>query len=492
MLCLANCAPPCRPWAATTRAQYELGKELGRGQFGICALATNRATGAKVAVKTISKGKLYNPSDIKDAQREVQIMHHLTGHDNIVGLIDTFEDHKAIHLVEEWCSGGELFDSIVAKGHYSERDASRSIKTVLEVIRHCHELGVMHRDLKPENFLLESKQGKARLKATDFGLSTFYKAGDRFKDLVGSAYYVAPEVLKKDYDEKADIWSAGVILFIMLSGSPPFWSYPETEQGIFASILKGKVDFSHAPWPSVSQAAKDTVKRMLVYDAKERPTAADVLQMPWVADENSVSDEPLAPEIVKRMRHFSRINRMKKRALQVVAQGLSPEEIEGLRQMFITMDTDKSGSITFEELREGLGKMSKSRPDDREVRKFMEEMDYDQNGSIDYQEFIAATIHFSKLEKHSNMVRAFEFFDKNGDGFITHDEIHEGLKASDMSISSEEVSDIMKQVDKNGDGTCHQRSEDARGVRAVPRRLSCSGSCSVLTRAGRAAVFWHG
>ena len=380
-------------------------------------------------------------------------MHHLTGHDNIVGLVDTYEDHKAIHLVEELCAGGELFDAVVAQGHYTEQDASRSIRTILEVIKHCHELGVIHRDLKPENFLLSAKDNKTNIKATDFGLSTFYKEGDRFKELVGSAYYVAPEVLNKDYDEKADVWSAGVICFIMLSGSPPFWSYPETEQGIFASILKGKVDFSHAPWPSVSDAAKETVRKLLTYDPKQRPTAAEALQLPWIADDKIASAEPMAPEIVKRMRHFSRLNRMKKRALQVVAKGLSSEEIEGLRQIFVTMDTDKSGTITFEELREGLGKMGKgSAPGDAEVKAFMQEMDFDQSGSIDYEEFIGATIHVSKLEKHSNMVRAFEFFDKNGDGFINAEEIEEGLKSSNQAIRKEEVDEIMAQGDKNGDG----------------------------------------
>ena len=161
----------------------------------------------------------------------------------------------------------------------------------------------------------------------------------------------------------------------------------------------------------------------------------------------------MAPEIVKRMRHFSRLNRMKKRALQVVAKGLSSEEIEGLRQIFVTMDTDKSGTITFEELREGLGKMGKgSAPGDAEVKAFMQEMDFDQSGSIDYEEFIGATIHVSKLEKHSNMVRAFEFFDKNGDGFINAEEIEEGLKSSNQAIRKEEVDEVMAQVDKNGDG----------------------------------------
>lgn len=136
---------------------------------------------------------------------------------------DAYEDNLCVHLVMELCSGGELFDRIIQKGHYSERAAAQLIKTIVGVVEACHSLGVMHRDLKPENFLFASTAEDAPLKATDFGLSIFYKPGTKFSDLVGSPYYVAPEVLLKCYGPESDIWSAGVILYILLCGVPPFW-----------------------------------------------------------------------------------------------------------------------------------------------------------------------------------------------------------------------------------------------------------------------------
>jgi calcium-dependent protein kinase len=156
---------------------YSLGRELGRGQFGITRLCTNKATGELFACKTISKRKLVHKEDVEDVRREVQIMHHLTGHPNIVELKGAYEDRGAVHLVMELCAGGELFDRIIAKGKFSERVAANVMRTMVEVIRTCHSLGVMHRDLKPENFLLLNKKEDSPLKTTDFGLSVFFKPG---------------------------------------------------------------------------------------------------------------------------------------------------------------------------------------------------------------------------------------------------------------------------------------------------------------------------
>lgn len=132
-----------------------------------------------------------------------------------------------MHIVMDLCAGGELFDSIVEAGNFSEKKAAQVFRKMVEVVHHCHELGVMHRDLKPENFLLTSKGADAELKLTDFGLGVFFKPGERFRDLVGSPYYVAPEVLRKNYSHEADMWSLGVILYILLSGLPPFWGDTE-------------------------------------------------------------------------------------------------------------------------------------------------------------------------------------------------------------------------------------------------------------------------
>lgn len=159
------------------KSVYTMGKELGRGQFGVTHLCTLKATGEQFACKTIAKRKLVNKEDVDDVKREVQIMHHLTGQPNIVELKGAYEDKQSVHLVMELCAGGELFDRIIAKGHYTERAAASLLRTIVQIIHTCHSMGVIHRDLKPENFLLLNKNEDAPLKATDFGLSVFYKPG---------------------------------------------------------------------------------------------------------------------------------------------------------------------------------------------------------------------------------------------------------------------------------------------------------------------------
>jgi calcium-dependent protein kinase len=257
------------------RDTHSMGKELGRGQFGVTHLCTHRASGEKLACKTIAKRKLATKEDVDDVRREVQIMHHLSGQPNVVALRGAYEDKQSVHLVMELCAGGELFDRIIARGQYTERGAAALLRTIVRIVHTCHAMGVMHRDIKPENFLLLSKDEDAPLKATDFGLSVFFKEGEMLRDIVGSAYYIAPEVLKRKYGPEADIWSVGVMLYIFLAGVPPFWA--ENENGIFTAILRGQLDLSSEPWPHISPGAKDLVKKMLNINPKERLTAFQVL-----------------------------------------------------------------------------------------------------------------------------------------------------------------------------------------------------------------------
>ncbi|KAI9174219.1 hypothetical protein LWI28_013969 [Acer negundo] len=203
------------------RSTYIFARELGRGQFGVTYLVTHKETKQQFACKSIATRKLIDRDAIEDVRREVQIMHHLIGHRNIVELKEAYEDRHSVNLIMELCAGGELFDRIIAKGHYSERAAANLCRQMVTVVHYCHSMGVMHRDLKPENFLLLSADEDWPLKATDFGLSVFFKPGEVFRDLVGSTYYVAPEVLRRSYGAEADIWSAGVILYLLLSGVPP-------------------------------------------------------------------------------------------------------------------------------------------------------------------------------------------------------------------------------------------------------------------------------
>ncbi|RYR00868.1 hypothetical protein Ahy_B07g088963 isoform C [Arachis hypogaea] len=297
------------------RDLYTLGRKLGQGQFGTTYLCTENSTNIEYACKSISKRKLISKEDVEDVRREIQIMHHLAGHKNIVTIKGAYEDPLYVHIVMELCSGGELFDRIIQRGHYTERKAAELTKIIVGVVETCHSLGVMHRDLKPENFLLVNKDDDFSLKAIDFGLSVFFKPGQVFTDVVGSPYYVAPEVLLKHYGPEADVWTAGVILYILLSGVPPFWA--ETQQGIFDAVLKGHIDFDSDPWPLISDSAKDLIRKMLCSRPSERLTAHEVLCHPWICENGVAPDRALDPAVLSRLKQFSAMNKLKKMALRV-------------------------------------------------------------------------------------------------------------------------------------------------------------------------------
>ncbi|RDX70058.1 Calcium-dependent protein kinase 17, partial [Mucuna pruriens] len=430
------------------RATYTIGKELGRGQFGVTHLCTDKATGQQFACKTIAKRKLVNKEDIEDVRREVQIMHHLSSQPNIVELKGAYEDKQSVHLVMELCAGGELFDRIIAKGHYTERAAASLLRTIVQIVHTFHSMGVIHRDLKPENFLLLNKDENAPLKATDFGLSVFYKEGETFKDIVGSAYYIAPEVLKRKYGPEVDIWSVGVMLYILLCGVPPFWA--ESEHGIFNAILRGHVDFTSEPWPSISPAAKDLVKKMLNSDAKQRLTAFEVLNHPWIMEGGEAPDKPLDNAVLNRLKQFRAMNQFKKVALRVIAGCLSEEEIMGLKEMFKGMDTDNSGTITVEELKQGLAKQG-TKLTELEVKQLMDAADADGNGTIDYDEFITATMHMNRLNREEHLYTAFQYFDKDNSGFITTEELEQALREYNMH-DGRDIKEILQEVDGDNDG----------------------------------------
>lgn len=425
---------------------YVLDKQIGKGAFGVVRLGHNKATGDPVAVKSISKAKLSCKEDIQDVQAEVAIMNLVAGHSNVVMLQSTHEDKDYVHIVMELCQGGELFDHIVEAQHFTERKAAHVFRKMVEVVNHCHELGVMHRDLKPENFLLTAKTADSELKLTDFGLGVFFKHGERFRDLVGSPYYVAPEVLRKNYSHQADMWSLGVILYILLSGLPPFWG--DTEDQIFRMVLKGQIDFKSEPWPKISDAAKDCVRRLLEMDASKRATSEQILKHDWLVKEGVAYDISLDSVVLKRMKQFAQMNKLKKMALMVVGQNLNTDELQGLAKLFKSIDTDSSGTITVEELKKALMDWG-HRISDVELQSLMAIADVDGDGLIDYNEFVAATMHVSKLEKEELLQKAFKQLDKDGSGTISIDELAEACRHFGIY---DDAKDLLQSADTNGDG----------------------------------------
>ncbi|GFS37664.1 calcium-dependent protein kinase family protein [Actinidia rufa] len=349
-------------------------------------------------------------------------MHHLADHKNIVTIKGACEDPLYVHIVMELCAGGELFERIIQRGHYSERKAAELTKIIVGVVEACHSLGVMHRDLKPENFLLVNRDDDFSLKAIDFGLSVFNLGGKLrsptfilnsqvFTDVVGSSYYVAPEVFLKHYGPEADVWTA------------------ETQQGIFDVVLKGHIDFESDPWPLISDSAKDLIQKMLCARPSERLTAHAVMCHPWICENGVAPNRSLNPAVLSRLKQFSAMNKLKKMALRVIAESLSEEEVAGLREMFKAMDTDNSGAITFDELKAGLRRYGSTLKDTEIRTSWMRcscfQADIDNSGTLDYGEFIAATVHLNKLERKEHLVAAFQYFDKDGNGYMTVDELQQ-------------------------------------------------------------------
>ncbi|XP_022734013.1 calcium-dependent protein kinase 24-like [Durio zibethinus] len=430
--------------------RYELGKELGRGEFGITHQCFDLETGKAYACKKISKAKLKTEIDVEDVRREVEIMRHLPKHPNIVSFREAFEDKEVVYLVMELCHGGELFDRIVAKGHYTERAAATIFKTILGVVKVCHEHGVIHRDLKPENFLLADGSENAPIKAIDFGLSIFYEPGQRFNDIVGSPYYMAPEVLKRNYGKEIDIWSIGVILYILLCGVPPFWA--DTEEGIAHAIIKGKIDFERDPWPKVSREAKDLVRSMLDPNPYSRMAVQEVLEHPWIQDFERAPNVNLGENVRTRIKQFSLMSKFKKEVLRVVADNLPNEQIDSIMEMFHMMDTDENGDLSFEELRDGLQKIGHSFADP-DVQMLMEAADIDGNGTLSCEEFVTMAVHLKRIGNDEHLSQAFRFFDKNQSGFIEFEELQEALLHDNLGPCNEQlIKDIMHDVDKDKDG----------------------------------------
>ncbi|GAX19767.1 calcium/calmodulin-dependent protein kinase I [Fistulifera solaris] len=254
------------------RVNYHIDpKELGHGHYGVVRKCMHRETGEVYAIKSIRKSKV---NKIEVLKREIEILKEVK-HPHIIQLFDVYEDERYLHLITELCTGGELFDRIIAKtqsaeGHFSEHDAALLVRDILDAIRYCHdEKQIVHRDLKPENFLFLTPAENAPVKIIDFGLSRHDDAHQGIMQTkVGTPYYVAPEVLRREYTKMCDIWSIGVITYILLCGYPPFYGDSDTQ--IFESVKVGRFDFPSPEWDDISKSAKAFVTEMLQKDPDKR------------------------------------------------------------------------------------------------------------------------------------------------------------------------------------------------------------------------------
>jgi len=259
---------------------YTMGRELGRGGFSVVYEGIRKQDNVKFAVKVIAKNQ--SEDELSLLRREIDIMKKLK-HEHIISLSNFFEDQETIYLILELASGGELFDQIISRGSYSERDAANIIRQILDATCYMHEKGIAHRDLKPENLLVTGEQNDL-IKISDFGLSKDF-GKENLKTSCGTPDYVAPEVLRgTSYDHSVDIWSIGVITYILLCGFPPF--YGNTEQQIFNKILRAEYDFPSPDWDHISEEAKEFIKALLVLNPNDRPSAKECIESPWITNKS--------------------------------------------------------------------------------------------------------------------------------------------------------------------------------------------------------------
>jgi len=277
--------------AEVRKLGWELSKELGSGHFAKVKLGTRLSDGAQAAVKIIKKPK--SASKAKMVEVEARILKEMD-HPYIVKCYDAYETDERVYLFMELMDGGELFDRIVDKGHFTEQDAQDTVHKLLGALKFMHDKGIAHRDLKPENMLMTSKGADAVCKITDFGLGKFFdEQTTLMKTPCGTPGYIAPEVLHmKGYDQQCDIWSLGVIVYILLCGFPPF--YADNDAQLFERIKAGKYEFLRPYWDPISNGAKDFVRRMLQVDPKKRATVNDLLMDPWLKEQQQEAAKSLS------------------------------------------------------------------------------------------------------------------------------------------------------------------------------------------------------
>lgn len=383
-------------------------------------------------------------------------------HPNIIKLFEIFDDKKYYYIITEFLTGGELFEKITDEdfyGDFTEKDAANIMQQVFRGINYCHANQVVHRDLKPENLLLESSVstenlgGKKamKIKIIDFGTAQRFDptSGKKMEERYGTPYYIAPDVLNKSYTEKCDIWSLGVILYILLVGYPPFNG--SDDKKIIDAVKKGKYTLDEPEWDDVSEEAVDLVKRCLTYDVDKRISASEALDHPWFAKFAKAEKvkKSSASKALTNLKNFRAGQKLKQATLTYIVSQLSTkEETEEMERIFAQMDKNNDGMLSKEEIKDGYEEHFGMAIDDDEIDKMFAAIDTDGNGTIDYSEFLMATMNEQQLLSKERLKGAFKMFDKDGSGTISKDEIREVLG----NIEEDTANLILSEVDENDDG----------------------------------------
>ena len=414
---------------------YKIIKIIGKGGYSKVYEVQNQKTSKLFACKKISK---INVIDLPKFKNEINIMCGME-HPNIVKFYEVYESNRSLYLIMELCKGSPLLKNITEKAFqrkmYTEKDAAEIFQKVMSAIEYSHNAGICHRDLKPENilYLNDNKDEKKNpLKLINFIFSKHFKI-HKLTSKVGSVHYTAPEVLDHKYTEKCDIWSAGVLLYLLLSGTLPFNGSEESE--IFAKIKSCQYNMDNKIWENISNEAKDLIKHIFVPE-NERYSAKEVLAHPWFNIVNDIKDKAINIDfnIFKR---YSEENTLKKLVLHFIASRLNEKEIENLKDLFKKFDKNSDGQISYEEFEKGFIEYQNKNHlfNQNDIKNIFNIIDINKNGKIDYSEFIATSLVGRKEIIERRLLEAFGTFDKNQTGKIKKEDF---IKALNIDISLKE------------------------------------------------------
>lgn len=424
--------------------------------------------GLSVAVKSIAKTKL--AGDVHLLKRELEIL-RLIDHPHVVKFYECYEDAKYLHLVMEMCSGGDILERLLAQGTFSEAQVAAIMRSLLLAVNHLHEVGIVHRDLKPENFLYVKPGADAEIKIIDFGMSNRLESA-KLHSMVGTPYYLAPEMLTGSYGKECDIWSLGVVMYLLLSGRQPFNGNNIAE--VFTKIRTADYDFEHSVWSSISLHAIELIKKMLTYSPGMRISIEAALQHPWFSD--TAKAAPVPERVLQSLRRFRAPKKLQQEAMRVVVKYMPVESISELKTAFLELDRAKTGFITVEDLETAMTRAGFEVASEEISRTnytgIVAAMDYLHQGRIKYSDFLAATLDRRKYVDEEVLDLAFSHFDSDSDGFITPSDLKSSLLGPDSELCEDDIDEMIAEFDYNQDARI-----DKDEFRAMMENLNAMSVC---------------
>jgi len=446
-------------------SNYELCDYIGKGGFGRVYKVRHKLSNQFRAMKIIQcKSSSEHHSSSSAINKEINILKNLD-HPNIIKVYEFYQSEKYVYIINELCTGGELFDKIVDVKHFSESVACNIMRQILSVVAYCHENGVIHRDLKPENILIESSEEKNKeffhIKVIDFGTCEILKK-KKLTEQIGTSFYIAPEVLKNGYNEKCDLWSCGVILYILLCGSPPF--YGKNEKEIFRKIIDGNFTFRHKIWNKISNEAKNLVLKLLQVNPDKRLSAKEALEDVWFQKNINVNANQIDNKnsnnfkiFIKNITEFCAEQKLQQATLAFLVHNFAPkDELDELRKIFFAFDKNGDGKLSKEEFVTGLtnnnNNLNSLLKENNNIQGLLKNIDQDNNGYIGFEEFLIASINKEKILTEQNLKMAFNVFDRDKSGGISQNELKYILGEYNVNAKEHLWHKMIQQIDLNQDG----------------------------------------